>query len=486
MARHHAHAAYYMLHSRAFELMLGGILAINQQKMPVLRPATNQLVALSGLGIIFLSAFLLSKESYFPGINAMWPCLGAFLLLWSGQHDNKTFVTRLLSLKPVVFLGLMSYSLYLWHWPPIALAHYLDVNISSLVGVALVILSLIAGFLSYRFVELPTRDIKWRFGKVALVYFLLPLVAVIGFYKMLRETDGRPGRFDPEIRDLVANDRPTVLFKSCHSRSSDVDFSRKCFFGDSARVKNAKQPDFLLLGDSHANSSRGFFEVLAKDAGLAGMEISASSSVFLVDTVLVRDGEVEAVYKKRIDRIKDYIEQGFDGFVILVGRWGLWSDGPGNIVFEPEFEVSLAKTVEYFVDKGISVVLYRRVPEFDVNINPRCNFISARKGVLIGSAQHCSGDITMSRQAIREQRAQVDAILDRIADRYKNVTIIDAIAPQCDAEACSLKMDGFFIYYDQNHMNYSGSKRLGEAYLQKIGNPLKDVRIRRDPANVWK
>jgi peptidoglycan/LPS O-acetylase OafA/YrhL len=113
--RDNASAAFYMPHARAWELITGALLAIALPRLAFGRRLCEAMVAL-GLVLIAASIALLSEDRDFPGLNAVFPCLGAALIIAAGAR-GPTAVSRLLSNKPMVFLGLISYSLYLWHWP---------------------------------------------------------------------------------------------------------------------------------------------------------------------------------------------------------------------------------------------------------------------------------------------------------------------------------------------------------------------------------
>jgi peptidoglycan/LPS O-acetylase OafA/YrhL len=112
-----AHApstAFYLLPSRFWELMLGAMLALAQLPQPSSR-AVRETIGILGLGMIAAAVFFYTRWQSFPGAAALLPCIGAALLIHAGE--SRTLTHRLLSLKPVVFVGLISYSLYLWHWP---------------------------------------------------------------------------------------------------------------------------------------------------------------------------------------------------------------------------------------------------------------------------------------------------------------------------------------------------------------------------------
>ncbi len=127
VARHPV-AAFYLLPTRAWELLLGSLVAtLPPIPSPLNRRTVRDFAATTGFASILVPAFLYTKETPFPGVAALAPCLGTALLIWANGRTEgtaPTFIARLLSLNPIVFVGLISYSLYLWHWPLLAFATY--------------------------------------------------------------------------------------------------------------------------------------------------------------------------------------------------------------------------------------------------------------------------------------------------------------------------------------------------------------------------
>ena len=109
----------------------------------------------------------------------MWPCLGTALLIWAGSGQG--LPTRLLTNRPLVFLGLISYSLYLWHWPVIAFLAYLDHPIGLAAGIAAAAASILLAWLSWKYIEVPMRrsGVQLQFPRVFTLRFLFPVVALL-------------------------------------------------------------------------------------------------------------------------------------------------------------------------------------------------------------------------------------------------------------------------------------------------------------------
>ena len=160
-------ANFFLLPTRAWELLLGVLLAL--QPPPPLRGVKAELTAALGIGLIAFAVFAYSKFTPFPGLSALPPCVGAALLIYAGTHE-RTRVSQVLSLRPLVWIGLISYSLYLVHWPIVVFTRYTTLREpTSLQIAAIIIASLALAALSWRFIEQPFRRPKKRASRTVLL-----------------------------------------------------------------------------------------------------------------------------------------------------------------------------------------------------------------------------------------------------------------------------------------------------------------------------
>ena len=201
---HKPSATFYLAPARAWELLLGSLLALNV--VPRLPSRTvMEVLSVLGLGSIAWGVVALSAESPFPGANALLPCLGAALVIYTGQ-DTPTTARRLLGSAPLVAVGLISYSLYLWHWPLLVFAQLWNIYDLTWLGTALVVgLSFVAAVLSWKFVELPFRKRSvlarrsWLFSAAAAATFLIGSFGLYGYF-----THGWPQRIPASVAEIAA------------------------------------------------------------------------------------------------------------------------------------------------------------------------------------------------------------------------------------------------------------------------------------------
>lgn len=255
----HRHAAsnFYLLPCRAWELALGSMLVLGVPARwgagRVVQPQLRGALALVGVALMVIPMFAYDKETRFPGFSALAPTLGASLVITFGRPD--TWVGRALSVRPVVGIGLISYSLYLWHQPLFAFARIQSTG--ALSGWSFVLLGLAAialAYLTWRFVERPFRDRRrWSRNQVfAFATIGMALLCAIGVAG--HQSEGMPGRLSPEVREILAfGDRlqsrhegfpPTECFLAPGESASRL--------GACMSPASGTQEAEVLWGDSHA------------------------------------------------------------------------------------------------------------------------------------------------------------------------------------------------------------------------------------------
>ena len=228
---------------------MGAYLALGN--FPVLsRPVLREITALFGIGFITWAVFKFSKETPFPGFHALLPCMGAMLIIYSGKH-GPSLVAKILSFKPFVFLGLLSYSLYLWHWPLLVFYKQFRIDVSQHEIALVLSIALVASIFSWRFIEKPFRGTQGVLKKHGIFFGAgLLMILAIGFGLWGHFSEGWPQRLPSqavEIANVVNSKNPRQA--DCFSSDSKwISIKDACIYG--ANIA----PSFAVWGDSHADS----------------------------------------------------------------------------------------------------------------------------------------------------------------------------------------------------------------------------------------
>ncbi len=312
-------AAFYLLHSRAWELLLGGLLALG------VFPAVRSRMLAGGLGLVGLAliagSVLFYRESMpFPGLAALAPCVGAALLIHTGK-DASLLTAQALSLGPVRFIGLISYSLYLWHWPVAVISRYAafwygwdpDLKAHKL---AVLALSFAAAVLSWHFVERPFRQRPYRLGSAAVLSASgATMAALVAAALVVQPLSQRFWQLPESAQRVLAtlDYRPANAKRSCflNPKTNDLRFFDQA---NCLAVSNTKE-NWLLIGDSHAADLWTGLSEVNPEINL--MQGTGSGCKPLLDI----GGERRCIELMRF-LFTDFIPKHRFDVILLSARWG--------------------------------------------------------------------------------------------------------------------------------------------------------------------
>ena len=260
---------FYLVPTRAWELLVGSIIALKV----ISPPQSNifrSLLAIFGVALIFYSIIFYTKFIIFPGHNAIFPVLGTACIIHSGIGGQSS-IGKLLGLKPLVFIGLISYSLYLWHWPLIVFAKYLLFRELSTLEVSVIIfITFIISVLSLQYIEKPFRGhqpiIPERNKLFALSALIMLIASVIGLVIHLQ--NGMPYRSEANAT-IMKYDNEQEWKKNVEIEENAANAITA---GKAPPIIGAKNttPSFILWGDSHARVLSTVVYEKAKQYRLSG------------------------------------------------------------------------------------------------------------------------------------------------------------------------------------------------------------------------
>ena len=458
-------AAFYMLPTRAWELAIGILITLAAYKIRsvVIAEAT----ACVGLFAIILSAFLYSDVTAFPGVAALLPTFGAGIIIIANE-SHATMTGKILSHPGLVWFGLISYSLYLWHWPLFVFSNLASaITLSSLDMAVLTAVAVLISWLSYRYIETPFRNKALFAGryKVFLAGALaLGLLAFSGI--LIQRSSGTANRISPAANKILL------------ATHENIPWGSECFqdprdgtqYGDVCRIgaaDPAKKPKFIVWGDSHADALVPLFELLGLSYGVQGVVFDDANCAPLPHANLALPA---AGCSEENERALRYIEQKNIRTVILVARWsnyvrgGLRQDRAALITDSNNPSISskdaaavlernLVPLVRQLSEEGREVYIVEQAPE-QFGFDLRDAFYRA-----VHSGQDL-GSLAVTAKDSQAYQALADSIIESLRS-LPDVHIIDPSSVLCEKEGlCELEKKGILMYRDGDHLSTAGAMSL--------------------------
>ncbi|MEQ1497579.1 MAG: acyltransferase family protein [Novosphingobium sp.] len=424
--------AFYMLPPRAWELFAGSLLAVGA--LPDARPRwLREALAGTGLALIFYAVFTYSAATVFPGISAIPPVLGAALLIHAAPG---TGVGRLLSSPVPVGIGLISYSLYLWHWPLIVFAEYArDEKLSGVWQLGVIAASVLAAWASWRWIERPFRSSQDFGQKRIFVWSGLGMAAIAIGAAALVPLGGWPGRFPAEVAHFTAA-KSDFSPKRADCLSDAIGGLRpECTLG-----ARGAAPTALLWGDSHG----------VEFAWLLGQEYAAKGQALIQRT----RGSCPPL--AGFDRAKDPGCAAFNADVLaLLGKSpsittvylsALWAQGEYRD--DPGALARLDATIAAVTALGKRVVVIGPVPPQPWNVPRHLAHAAA-----FGTADQAIGAPLSDYQ--RDTRWLTGAYPRWLA---AGVRVIDPARALIDGKHSRIVKDGVPLYFDSHHLSLAGAR----------------------------
>ncbi len=469
-------AAFYLSPARAWELLIGYFLASGA--VPKIRNATaRNMGALLGLGLICWSVVYFTPHQPFPGVNALFPCLGAALVIHAGS-SGPTAVGRMISLRPIVFVGLISYSLYLWHWPLLVFTrhYFIGIDLAPMVTATVIALAVALSVLTWKFIERPFRiprngsrspaQFKLRSFRAACVVILTTAIAGL----VVSQSEGLPNRFPVDVIKIATGTKPYEPLKQrCHDLPlSEVRQGNLCLIGA------AGEPNFILWGDSHARAFLSATDFVAARRGYSGLYAGKSACPPLLGVTRPRRGENFRCTEFNDSVIAAIRSNRSIRNVIIAARWAMSADGhrykhePGSPIFigdsmsrsvsfeenKAAFARGLRRTISQLAALGKKVTVIGPVPEVGWNV-PKTLAMQKYLGV--------ERRFSPSREEFEMRQAFVLRTMRTIANEF-SVNLVFPHDLLCANERCSVQQNAKPLYSDDDHLSIMGAAMVLQTF----------------------
>lgn len=497
-------ANFYLLPSRMWELLAGSALAVWQVNRADTKSNIAQtLFSVFGLILIFSALCLMDAETPHPSWPTIAPVLGTVFLI-AFTHAN-TPLGRILGCAPLRYIGRLSYSLYLWHFPIFAFARIKGFDLSVWDKIGLILLAFVLSILSYHFIEQVFRNRKQVSFKAFVLTMLSALTLLIGFNSYVLTSGGAPKRLGSLEAIYAKADRVWTRQDGayCHSggvaRRGPERVSDSCYF-ESSVSGNDIGKDIILIGDSHAGSLSATLKEYAQKQNRGFMQITRAGCPHIYGTQIIKNGQVDSVCQERSQDLDRFLKNHPPATLIYSARLPLYLSGElyknedGQIErgrtdlsgpkleldpLIPDPKIGYAKTTEdavtqtlqSWLDAGHDLILIYPVPEQGFKpldkLTERLKSMPDRQKITALNRLKLTTDYAHFKSRIR----QAEAVLDTIKDSDALIRIRPETAfCNTDLGHCYINEGLNIYYYEDNHVSPLGASMILNPFTQTSPN----------------
>lgn len=451
--------AYFVSHTRLWELALGGLLVLGEHRFRS-GAGTRRLMALAGIAGILASAFLFSAATPFPGVSALLPALATVLVIMAGGVQAVRF--RGLDLWPLRFIGDRSYSIYLWHWPLITFFLGQGHSLTFASGVGLIAVTLVLSDLSYRYVEQPYRRPRggawWKplgYGTIAVLACVAASEGLLHFVTTQR-TDitliGTPdypgpaallaGAAVPDGVDLLPplarlrRDVSSLFAAGCQQNLKGAK-PVGCVLGDPAGAQT-----IVLVGDSHAAQWGPALNKIARDRKFKLVSFSKSACAFARAPTMSDGKPYPSCYEWREKVLAEILK--LRPFAVITSQSNAGSV-PDDLMIE-----GLRDVWSRLTEAGSRIIVIRNTP-----------LMAFEPGDCLSA--------TPVKCFTKRSDAELNDVLALAAEGQKNVRVVDMTDAMCGPELCPAVVGNMIVWRDNGHLTATYSLALAPYLAPRLG-----------------
>ena len=469
---------FYSPFTRGWQFFLGAVVYLFMHERTVSNRLSSKFSSVfvgMGAALILYAAVFFDDSIAYPGAYALLPSVGTAMMITGGSVNPRGYLTRLLGIRPVVWLGNLSYSWYLWHWPFIVFAD-LWWHGNDEAALAAALLAIVPATLSHRFVEIPFRSrgltTKRSWLQLVAISFLLPVASASAL--------------------CMLNNGAFRILEENESFIATIRYEQETIETQVASPSDATEHlDYVLVGDSHAASMAAGLTAAAAEYGKSVGLISQGRGCLLLSGPYTgtpdencEQWQQEALAKLVSAPIDTVILNGYatgrlTGFnrgnpypFELTGPEGTpVTDYPTALRF---YESGLSSVVSALVESGKKVVLLTTFPDFTRELptagpTNRTTIFQVYTGTY---PQISVNDIEIvPLEAAQDRNRDLLSIEQEVAARYAEVVSVDLSPEICIRGECRQWRDGTLIYSDLDHITSTEAFRLSKILLTKIDLP---------------
>lgn len=475
---------FFQLAPRVWELLAGALVALYLSRPAVSRltRAAREWGSAVALVLVLASFFVFNEMPSAWALNNIVPVVGVCLLLVLGQGQETTVVGRLLSHKALVFIGVISYSAYLWHQPLFAYVRYVGTrHDTDWMWMGLVVLSLAVGYASYRYIEQPFRRPGFLSSRVVLTRSAIALVMMVLVSTVVIQMQGFPARLPRGIEWRSLGEKIEKVGDVCTMKPvAGYAGVESCRFGQ----KDGKRV-VALYGDSHAQAIQYELDRQFLAKGFAGVWVKATGCHIVPAVVESGDTSQISLCRSAFHEMQRYLREQVDA-VVIASRWTMRLYPIAGSIDKLSFDTG---------DGGVEHLLYRTYAAVDdagkIDMGGDAKRVAltaflaamdsiAKPAVLIYPIPELGWDIakvnfhartmvdelSTSKALYEERNKFVIDVFDRFEAR--NIIKLQVTELFCDASRCYGQRNKIPLYYDDDHLSARGARILVEKVMQAI------------------
>lgn len=461
MLSYDSSAAYFMMPFRVFELSIGALLVfVNAHRAS---KALESFILTLGIALIVLAAFLLDSTAPFPGIRALVPCLGAAACIYAGRSQG---IGRALRLKPVVYIGLISYSVYLVHWPLIVFyKYYIFRELDIIEKISLLVIAIIAGSIIHHVIEKSFISKNSRKQNVGLSITVF-MAALISFASYKTVDSGGYSFRTPEAYKSITDDPANFHTKNYGGYPFDN-------FAKLGAKK--KEPDAYLVGDSFALQYASGLDHYLKPENIQVASLVRQGCYLSKDYTKIENGAIATPCLDHYQQVLNTIKPDKKPIIYTVA-WTVYRNMLGDKNSRP---------LDFKDDNAYIDFIIKNLGEFREEIGHR-------ELIVVGiqpytSSSHSAASCLLRPRFIPQPcdasfnfdpkdspAFEINKRLRRFAESAKDTVYIDPSDSLCPDGTCRKFQDGELMYSDLVHLSIAGSMRVSkQIYPILIGFLVK-------------
>ena len=449
-------AAFYLLPTRAWEMLAGGLILLIQNSFTKNRIYLKA-IELLGFTFIIISIAIFDSQTLWPSWKAILPVVGTCLVIIANQRKSILSTTKAHSI-----LGKWSYSLYLWHWPLVVFLFYVNEQGNYLWVTTALMATLILGYVSFRYIETPFANLLTRVKKTtSAMGTVLASATILSIGLYVHTQGGIHGRI-PAYIDVVFDEKNSTNPRKKECIGTKSTSPTECIYG-------GKTLGIIVLGDSHAATLVRAIEksLPSKDTHALDWTMSGCPTILGMNRQNHPQCKIFNDYafkkQKTIDRRTP---------IIIINR-------NANLYYGKNEDFSIKPKTEYYFE-GASNENYQEIVTTKY-IETLCNYAEERPVFVMRPIPELIQNVpkTMGRNLLLKNNKEVKITIEEYHSRQKitwdaqdialdkcGVNILDPTPYFCDSEYCYGAKDGMPIYYDDDHLSLRGADLLIPMFKQ--------------------